>query len=47
VQTSGSNADTYFTLNLSENITVGQRYLLSCYASGIPGNDYWTFPLGT
>lgn len=47
VQTSGSNTDTYFTLNLSESITVGQRYLLSCYASGIPGNDYWTFPLGT
>jgi hypothetical protein len=36
VTTSGVNADTYFTLNLSENIVAGTTYTISCYASGLP-----------
>ena len=47
VQTTGENADTYFTINLSESITNGTKYFLSCDASGIPNNGYWYFPLGT
>ena len=46
VQTSGVNADTYFRLNLSENITAGTSYLLSCDASGISEGQYWNFPVG-
>ena len=47
VQTTGENKDTYFRINLSENITNGTKYFLSCDASGIPDNGYWYFPLGT
>ena len=46
VQTSGTNADTYFTINLSENIVNGTKYLLTCEASGISEGQYWGFPLG-
>lgn len=46
VQTTGENADTYFTINLSESITNGTKYFLSCDASGISEGAYWGFPLG-
>lgn len=46
VQTSGTNADTYFTINLSENIVNGNKYFLCCDASGISDGKYWNFPLG-
>lgn len=44
--TSGTNADTYFTLNLSENIVNGTQYTISCDAENIPPGTCWTFPLG-
>lgn len=46
VITSGVNADTYFTIDLSENITNGTSYILSCNASGISEGAFWGFPLG-
>ena len=46
VQTSGNNADTYFTINLSENVVNGNKYFLCCDASGISDGKYWNFPLG-
>lgn len=46
VQTTGVNQDTYFTINLSENIVAGTSYLLTCDASGISNGQYWGFPLG-
>ena len=46
VLTTGTNADTYFTLNLSESIVVGTQYTISCYAD-LPSGTYWNFPLGT
>lgn len=46
VTTSGINADTYFTINLSESIVVGTTYTLSCDASGLPNNVSWGFPMG-
>lgn len=46
VTTSGVNADTYFTINLSESIVVGQTYTLSCIGKNIPTDGYFGFPLG-
>ena len=46
VLTTGTNADTYFTLNLSESIVVGTQYTISCYAD-LPSDTYWDFPIGT
>ena len=46
VETSGTNADTYFAINLSESIVAGTSYFLSCDASGISTGQYWGFPLG-
>ena len=46
VTTSGVNADTYFTINLSESIVIGQTYTLSCIGKNIPTNGYFEFPLG-
>ena len=46
VITSGVNADTYFTINLSESIVSGTTYHFSCDASGISNGQYWNFPLG-
>lgn len=46
VKTSGTNADTYFSINLSESIVAGTSYFLSCDASGISAGQYWGFPLG-
>ena len=46
VLTTGTNADTYFTLNLSESIVTGTQYTISCYAD-LPNGTYWKFPLGT
>ena len=46
VVTSGTNADTYFTINLSESITNGTTYHFSCDASGISEGQFWNFPLG-
>lgn len=46
VITSGVNADTYFTINLSESIVSGTTYYFSCDASGISNGQYWNFPLG-
>jgi hypothetical protein len=45
ITTSGTNADTYFTINLSENIVEGTSYIISCDAE-IPEGKCWTFPLG-
>ena len=45
ITTSGLDKDTYFTLNLSENIVNGTNYILSCDAE-IPEGYYWRFPLG-
>ncbi len=45
VTTSGTNADTYFTLNLSENIVEGTEYTISCKAE-MPANTNWIFPIG-
>ena len=45
VLTTGTNADTYFTLNLSESIVVGTQYTISCYAD-LPSGTYWDFPIG-
>ena len=47
VVTSGTNADTYFTINLSESIVSGTTYHLSCDASGISEGQFWNFPLGS
>lgn len=44
--TSGTAADTYFTINLTENIVVGQRYTISCFVSGLGEGGKWVFPLG-
>lgn len=46
VTTSGVNADTYFTLNLSESITEGTQYTISC-ETNMPSGTYWDFPLGS
>lgn len=46
VITSGVNADTYFTINLSESIVSGTTYHFSCDASGISNGQYWNFRLG-
>lgn len=46
VTTSGVNADTYFSINLSESIVVGQTYTLSCIGKNIPTDGYFGFPLG-
>lgn len=46
VTTSGTNADTYFTINLSENIVEGTSYIISCDGEDIPDGTCWTFPLG-
>ena len=46
VQTIGVNQDTYFTINLSENIVAGTSYVFTCDASGISDEQYWGFPLG-
>ena len=46
VTTSGVNADTYFTLNLSESITEGTQYTISCETNMLSGT-YWDFPLGS
>ena len=46
VITSGTNADTYFTVNLSESITNGTTYYLSCDVSDVSDGQYWGFPLG-
>lgn len=46
VVTSGTSADTYFTVNLSESITSGTTYYLSCDVSGVSDSQYWGFPLG-
>ena len=46
VTTSGVNADTYFTINLSESIVIGQTYTLSCIGKNIPTDGYFEFPLG-
>lgn len=46
VTTSGVNADTYFTINLSESIVIGQTYTLSCIGKNIPTDGYFGFPLG-
>lgn len=47
VVTSGTNADTYFTINLSESIVSGTTYHFSCDASGISEGQFWNFPLGS
>lgn len=44
VTTSGVDKDTYFQINLSENIVVGTQYTFSCDAE-IPSGT-WRFPLG-
>ena len=44
VTTSGVDKDTYFTINLSENIVVGTQYTFSCDAE-IPSGT-WRFSLG-
>ena len=44
VTTSGVDKDTYFSINLSENIVVGTQYTFSCDAE-IPSGT-WRFPLG-
>lgn len=47
VTTSGTNADTYFYLNLSEPLIEGQLYTLSCVGSNIPNGGYWGFPIAS
>lgn len=44
VTTSGVDKDTYFTINLSEDIVVGTQYTFTCDAE-IPSGT-WRFPLG-
>lgn len=44
VTISGANKDTYFLINLSENIVAGTQYTFSCDAE-IP-SGIWYFPLG-
>lgn len=46
VTSTGENADTYFTINLSEDIVVGTQYTISCNVSGMPVTGSWEFPLG-
>lgn len=46
VSTTGVNADTYFTINLSENISVGTKYIIECDATYPSSDIYWVFPLG-
>lgn len=45
IKTSGTNADTYFSLNLSETIVSGTTYTLSCDCD-LPAGTTWSFPLG-
>ena len=45
VTTSGVNADTYFTLHLSENLTQGTVYTISCVAENMGGKTF-AFPIG-
>lgn len=46
VTTSGVNADTYFNLLMSESLTQGVTYTISCIAENIPQNTNWRFPIG-
>lgn len=45
VTTTGENADTYFTVNLSETLAVGTTYTVSCWAD-MPEGSSWNFPIG-
>jgi hypothetical protein len=45
VTTSGTNADTYFYLKLSEAMVEGQTYTLQCYAENLPHGTYFNFPI--
>ena len=47
VITSGANSDTYFTINLSENIVSGTQYTISCDVKGMVEGKGWTFPIGS
>lgn len=46
VTTSGTDADTYFKLNLSEALVSGYTYTISCDAE-LPTGTYWNFPIGS
>ena len=46
VTTSGTNADTYFQLNMTESLTQGTVYTISCEASGFTGTEEWQWPIG-
>lgn len=46
IVTSGTNADTYFTINLPDSVKYGEKYTISCQVSGLASGGYWTFPLG-
>lgn len=46
VTTSGVNADTYFNLLMSESLTQGVTYTISCIAENMPQNTNWRFPIG-
>ena len=45
VTATGETADTYFTINLSEDIVIGTQYTISCYVE-MPEGCNWNFPLG-
>lgn len=47
VTTSGTDADTYFRLQLSSALVTGQQYTISCIAENVPAGKYWSFPIGT
>lgn len=46
IVTSGTNADTYFTINMPADVKYGEKYTISCQVSGLASGGYWTFPLG-
>mgnify|MGYP003304951032 CR=1 FL=1 len=47
VITNGENADTYFYLNLSTAIAVGNTYTISCEAEIPTEQGNWTFGIGS
>jgi len=47
VTTAGTDADTYFYINLSNAMIKNHLYKLSCNVSGLPAGGYWNFPIAS
>lgn len=48
ITTSGTNADTYFTLGISEPLEQDQIYTMGIYVTGVPSGNtaVWSWPVG-